>query len=189
TSTEDARADFEQLVADGFFDEEAQAEQISAPAKSKHRETIKSNGDINTFIGENEDGLPIYENDEGIRVISHNNGMVLEKEKYTVAPTDSGLQAQLSERSDKFKTTDELSENNNDTGTSNQNNQSRTDRGLSDADQADAEGRNAGRSQAEPTSNVSDIDGRGARSDTIESDGDSRSAAARQRTDADDSDS
>jgi len=189
TSTEDARADFEQLVADGFFDEEAQAEQISAPAKSKHREAIKSNGDINKFIGENEEGLPIYENDEGIRVISHNNGMVLEKEKYTVAPTDSGLQAQLSERSEKFKTTDELSENNNDTGTSNQNNQSRTDRGLSDADQADAEGRNAGRSQAEPTSNVSDIDGRGARSDTIESDGDSRSAAARQRTDADDSDS
>ena len=142
----------------------------NAPARSKHRETIKSNGDINKFIGENEEGLPIYENDEGIRVISHNNGMVLEKEKYTVAPTDSGLQAQLSERSDKFKTTDELSENNNDTGTSNQNNQSRTDRGLSTADQADGESRNAGRSQAEPTSDVSDLDGRSNRSNTNDGD-------------------
>lgn len=86
-------------------------------------------------------------------------------------------------------TTDELSENDDDTGTSNQDNQSRADGELSTADQADAESRNAGRSQAEPTSDVSDIDGRGARPDTIESDGDSRSAAARQRTDADDSDS
>lgn len=116
TSTEDARAEFNALVADGFFDEaKAEPEQASTPAKSKHKETIKSNGDINKLIGENEEGLPIYENDEGIRVISHNNGMVLEKEKYTVAPTDSGLQAQLSERSDKFKTTDELSENDDDT--------------------------------------------------------------------------
>ena len=80
-------------------------------------------------------------------------------------------------------------DNNNDTGTSNQDNQSRADGELSTADQADAESRNAGRAQAEPTSDVSDIDGRGARPDIIESDGDSRSAAARQRTDADDSDS
>lgn len=80
-------------------------------------------------------------------------------------------------------------DNNNDTGTSNQDNQSRADRGLSNADQADGESRNAGQIQAEPTSDISDIDGRGARPDTIESDGDSRPAAARQRTDANDSDS
>lgn len=80
-------------------------------------------------------------------------------------------------------------DNNNDTGTSNQDNQSRADRGLSNADQADGESRNAGRSQAEPTSDVSDIDGRGARPDIIESDGNSRPAAADQRTDANDNDS
>lgn len=80
-------------------------------------------------------------------------------------------------------------DNSNDTGTSNQDNQSRADRGLSNADQADGESRNAGRSQAEPTSDVSDIDGRGARPDIIESDGNSRPAAADQRTDANDSDS
>ncbi|WP_333614009.1 Eco57I restriction-modification methylase domain-containing protein, partial [Psychrobacter sp.] len=85
-------------------------------------------------------------------------------------------------------TTDELSENDDDTGTSNQDDRQRADGELSTAVQADAESRNTGRSQAEPTSDVSDIDGRGARPDTIESDGDSRSAAARQRTDADDSD-
>lgn len=86
------------------------------------------------------------------------------------------------------KTTTEQ-DNSNDTRTSDQDDQSRTDRGLSDADQADAERRSAGRSQTEPTSDVSDLDGRSTGSDTNQSDGDSRPAAARQRADANDSDS
>lgn len=184
TNEVDSRAEFNKLMA-----EPEQASETTTPTKSKHRETIKSNGDINKFIGENEEGLPIYENDEGIRVISHNNGMVLEKEKYTVAPTDSGLQAQLSERSDKFKTTGELSENNDDTGTSNQDDRQRADGELSTADQADAESRNAGRVQAESTSDVDAVDGRSNGPNTGNSNENERSTAASQRSDANDGDS
>lgn len=84
-------------------------------------------------------------------------------------------------------TTEELSENNNDTGTSNQDDKQRADGELSTADQADAEGRNAGRVQTKSTSDVSDIDGRSNRSDTNDGDEAGQSAGKNKRAASTDS--
>lgn len=84
-------------------------------------------------------------------------------------------------------TTEELSENDNDTGTSNQDDKQRADGELSTADQADAEGRNAGRVQGEPTGDVSDIDGRSNRSDTNDGDEAGQSAGKNKRAASTDS--
>lgn len=84
-------------------------------------------------------------------------------------------------------TTEELSENNNDTGTSNQDDKQRAEGELSTADQADAEGRNAGRVQTKSTGDVSDIDGRSNRSDTNDGDEAGQSAGKNKRAASTDS--
>ena len=78
-------------------------------------------------------------------------------------------------------TTDELSENENDTGTSNQDDRQRADGELSTADQTDGESRNAGRAEGEPTSDVPNVDGRSNRSDTNDGNEAGQSAGTNQR--------
>jgi len=77
----------------------------------------------------------------------------------------------------------------NDTGTSSQDNQPSADAGLSTADQANGEGRNASRVQAEPTSNVDAVDGRSAGRDTNNDNEDTGAAGASQSTETTDSSS
>lgn len=178
TNPEESKREFDAL--------NTEREQESTPAKTKYPQTVGSGPQMKTFVGENQSGLPLYENKSGVRAIEEYG--IFNNETVSITPT--GIEQQP--REDRYLTAEELAakkDNNNDAGTSNQDNQSRTNRGLSDADQADGESRNAGRAQAESTSDVSDIDGRGARPDIIESDGDSRPAAADQRAVANDSDS
>lgn len=177
TSTADSDAEFKKLMAD--------YEQESAPAKPKYPKTLGAGDKVDTFVGENEDGKPLYEDKNGVRAISESGIMV--REAVSVTPT--GLQR--TERRDNYLTTEELAqkESANDTGTSNQNNRSSADAGLPSTSQADAEGRNAGRSQAESTSDMDAVDGAGARSDTIENNADSQPTSESQRSVADDSSS
>lgn len=177
TSTADSDAEFKKLMAD--------YEQESAPAKPKYPKTLGTGDKVDTFVGENKDGKPLYEDKNGVRAISESGIMV--REAVSVTPT--GLQR--TERRDNYLTTEELAqkESANDTGTSNQNDRSSADAGLPSTSQADAEGRNAGRSQAESTSDMDAVDGAGAGSDTIEGDGDSRPTTESQRSVADDSNS
>lgn len=177
TSTADSDAEFKKLMAE--------YEQESAPAKPKYPKTLGTGDKVDTFVGENEDGKPLYEDKNGVRAISESGIMV--REAVSVTPT--GLQR--TERRDNYLTTEELAqkESENDTGTSNQNDRSSADTGLPSTNQADAEGRNAGRPQAESTSDMDAVDGAGAGSDTIEGDGDSRPTTESQRSVADDSNS
>lgn len=177
TNEADSRAEFNKLMAE--------PEQASEPAKSDTPKKVGSGTQAKTLIGENNEGLPLYEDDRGVRSILE-HGIIYVNESVNITPT--GIEQ--NPREQRYLTKEELAqESSNDTGTSNQDNQSRTDRGLSTADQADAESRNAGSAQAKPTSDVDAVDGDSNRSDTNPSDADSKSAAASQRADANDSSS
>lgn len=78
-------------------------------------------------------------------------------------------------------TTDELSENDNDTGTSNQDDRQRADGELSAAAEANESEQDAGRVQGESTSDVPNIDGRSNRSDTNDGDETGQSAGKNKR--------
>ena len=213
TSVAESKREYDVLNADRVFDEEAPKDDIknsnygvadidnrddaddilaelasmdSTPAKAKYPQTVGSGPQMKTFVGENQSGLPLYENKSGVRAIEEYG--IFNNETVSITPT--GIEQQP--REDRYLTKEELAakkDNNNDAGTSNQDNQSRTDRGLLETEQADGSGRDAGRVQAEPTGRVDAVDGRSGRSDTIESYGDTRSAATSQRADADDSNS
>lgn len=110
TSTEDARAEYEQLVADGFFDDVQETEQPAA-AESKHPKTLGTGDDIDTFVGENKDGKPLYEDKNGVRGIYESG--IMDREPVAITPT--GLER--TERRDRYLTKDELAarENTDDT--------------------------------------------------------------------------
>lgn len=213
TSVAESKREYDALNADRVFDEAAPKDDIknsnygvadidnrddaddilaelasmdSTPAKPKYPQTVGSGPQMKTFVGENQSGLPLYENKSGVRAIEEYG--IFNNETVSITPT--GIEQQPREQ--RYLTKEELAakeDKDNDTRTSNQDNQSRTDRGLLETEQADGSGRDAGRVQAEPTGRVDAVDGRSARSDTIESDGDTRSAATSQRADADDSNS
>lgn len=179
TNPEESKREFDKLNA-----EVEQASEPIAPAKPKYPQTVGTGPQMKTFVGENQSGLPLYENKSGVRAIEEYG--IFNNETVSITPT--GIEQQP--REDRYLTKEELAakkDNNNDTGTSNQDNQSRTDRGLSDADQADGESRNAGRAQAEPTSDVSDIDGRSNRSDPNDGDEAGQSAGKNKRAASTDS--
>ena len=171
TNPEESKREFEAL--------NTEPEQASTPSKAKYPQTVGSGPQMKTFVGENQSGLPLYENKSGVRAIEEYG--IFNNETVSITPT--GIEQQP--REDRYLTKEELAakkENNNDTGTSNQDDRQRADRGLSDADQADAESRNAGRSEAEPTSDVSDIDGRSNRSGTDDGNEAGRSTGKNKRT-------
>ncbi len=184
TTSQDLAKIIESHVAEKRKDKGAN--KSSTPAKPKYPQTVGSGPQMKTFVGENQSGLPLYENKSGVRAIEEYG--IFNNETVSITPT--GIEQQPREQ--RYLTKEELAakeDKDNDTRTSNQDNQSRTDRGLLETEQADGSGRDAGRVQAEPTGRVDAVDGRSARSDTIESDGDTRSAATSQRADADDSNS
>lgn len=177
TNEIDSRAEFKKLMAE--------PEQAGESTKPKYEQTIGAGDKARNFVGENESGLPIYEDKNGVRALLEQG--IINSEPVAITPT--GLER--TERRDRYLTTEELAqkESADDTRTSSPNDQPRIDRGISEANQTDGEGRNAGRAQTESTSDVDAVDGSSSRSDTIESNGDSGSSAKGQRSDADDSNS
>lgn len=179
TNPEESKREFDALNA-----EPEQASEPIAPAKPKYPQTVGIGPQMKTFVGENQSGLPLYENKSGVRAIEEYG--IFNNETVSITPT--GIEQQP--REDRYLTKEELAakkDNNNDAGTSNQDDRQRADGELSTADQADAESRNAGRVQAEPTSDVSDIDGRSNRSDPNDGDEAGQSAGKNKRAASTDS--
>ena len=179
TSVADSKREYDQLKA-----ESEQASESIAPAKPKYPQTVGSGPQMKTFVGENQSGLPLYENKSGVRAIEEYG--IFNNETVSITPT--GIEQQP--REDRYLTKEELAakkDNNNDAGTSNQDDRQRADGELSTADQADAESRNTGRAEAELTSDVPNIDGRSNRSDTNDGDEAGQSAGKNKRATSTDS--
>lgn len=179
TNPEESKREFDKLNA-----EVEQASEPIAPAKPKYPQTVGSGPQMKTFVGENQSGLPLYENKSGVRAIEEYG--IFNNETVSITPT--GIEQQP--REDRYLTKEELAakkDNNNDAGTSNQDDRQRADGELSTADQADAESRNTGRAEAELTSDVPNIDGRSNRSDTNDGDEAGQSAGKNKRATSTDS--
>lgn len=177
TSVEESKREFDTL--------NAEIDKTSQSLQPKEPETYGTGAQKKTLIGKNNEGLPLWESENGIRAIEE-YGMFV-NEGVSITPT--GGEREI--RKDKFKTTDELSENNNDAATtSNQDDRQRAETaGTRSVSTADAERANAGRVQAEPTSNMDSVDGRSDRQDTDARSQDSRSTEPDQRAAATNRDS
>jgi N12 class adenine-specific DNA methylase/phospholipid N-methyltransferase len=107
TNEVDSRAEFNKLMA-----ETEQASEPTTPAKTKHPESIDVGNDKRLFVGENTEGEPIYEDKNGIR--SKPEGNFMASEPVGINLGSEGPAYDVSRRADKFKTVEEISENNND---------------------------------------------------------------------------
>ena len=181
TTSQDLAKIIESHVAEKRKDKGAN--KSSTPAKSDAPKKVGSGTQAKTLIGENNEGLPLYEDDRGVRSILE-HGIIYVNESVNITPT--GIEQ--NPREQRYLTKEELAqESNNDTGTSNQDDRQRADGELSTADQADAESRNTGRAEAEPTSDVPNVDGRSNRSDPNDGDEAGQSAGKNKRAASTDS--